>query len=144
MKKQLLLLALPLALLSACQEGSSGDEEKTALQDKVMAVHDEAMARMDDTHKLRRALRSLQDSLQTAQADTATLQPLAQELSGLEKADEAMMAWMHQYQAPDSLEHEQAMDYLQDQLQKIERVQTLMDSTLEAAQSTLNKYEQEK
>ncbi len=110
-----------------------------------MAIHDEAMARMGDIYKLRRTLRSMRDTLEAQQqTDSTTVLALEQEISGLNKADEAMMQWMRQYSAPDTLQHEQAMDYLQQELVKVERVQTIMDSTIEAAQTTVKKYEQEK
>ncbi|WP_276496611.1 hypothetical protein [Pontibacter litorisediminis] len=145
MKRHILLLALPLAILGACQSGASGEEEKTELETKVMAIHDEAMARMGDIYKLRRTLRSMRDTLEAQQqTDSTTVLALEQEISGLNKADEAMMQWMRQYSAPDTLQHEQAMDYLQQELVKVERVQTIMDSTIEAAQTTVKKYEQEK
>ncbi|MCX2739784.1 hypothetical protein [Pontibacter anaerobius] len=144
MKKYLILFALPLALLSGCQSAPSEEEKKAELQSQVMTIHDEAMAKMDNIHKLRRNLRSTRDTLAAQQADSTAILPLEQELSGLDKADEAMMQWMRQYRAPDTLQHEQAMQYLQQELIKIQQVQTIMDSTIEAAQATITKYEQEK
>lgn len=141
MKKSTLLIALPLLLLTACNSGGS---EKEELESHVMAVHDEAMAKMGDIYKLRRSLRSLRDTLATQQADTATLQILQQQIDGLNAADEGMMVWMRAYQAPDTLQQEQAMAYLQEELRKIERVQTKMDSTLSAARQTYQQYEQQK
>ncbi|AKD05354.1 hypothetical protein POKO110462_17535 [Pontibacter korlensis] len=144
MKKYSILFALPLAILMACQGGASGEEEKAALETKVLAIHDEAMAKMDNIYKLRRKLRTFRDTLEAQQADSTAILPLQQEIDGLNKADEAMMQWMRQYSAPDTLQHEQAMSYLNKELVKIERVQTIMDSTIEAAQATVTKYEQQK
>lgn len=144
MKKHILLLALPLALFSACQSDASGEEEKTELETKVLTIHDEAMAKMDNIYKLRRTLRTMRDTLEAQQADSTAILALQQEISGLNKADEAMMQWMRQYDEPDTLQHEQAMTYLQQELTKIERVQTIMDSTIAAAQATVKNYEQEK
>lgn len=131
-------------MFSACQSGATEEEEKTELETKVMAIHDEAMAKMDNIYKLRRSLRGMRDTLEAQQADSTAILPLEQEISGLNKADEAMMGWMRQYKKPDTLQHEQAMTYLQQELTKIQRVQTIMDSTIEAAQATVTKYEQEK
>lgn len=144
MKKYIILFVLPLALFAACQGNASNEEEKTELENKVMAIHDEAMAKMGDIYKLRRSLRSMRDTLEAQQADSSAILPLEQEITGLNMADEAMMQWMRQYKAPDTLQHEQAMQYLQQELTKVERVQTIMDSTLEAAQATVKKYEQQK
>lgn len=144
MKKYSIFLVLPLlALLMGCQGGASAEEEKTALEAKVLHIHDEeAMPRMGEIYKLRRSLRQVRDTLAAQQADSASLQALQQEISGLDRADEAMMQWMRQYSAPDTLQHEQAMQYLQEELSKIERVQVIMDSAIEAARKTATKYEQ--
>ena len=145
MKKYLLLLYLPLALLFACNtDATETADEKATLETQVLAIHDTAMEKMGDIIKLRRQLRSLHDTLQTQQADSTDLLVLQQEINSLNKADEEMMQWMRQYEAPDSLQHAEAMTYLQQELVKIERVQTLMDSTIQAAHTTAQKYEQQK
>ncbi|RIJ42646.1 hypothetical protein [Pontibacter oryzae] len=145
MKRFFILAILPLALLAGCQNGASETEQKAELEGNVMAIHDEAMAKMGDIYKLRRQLRSLRDTLeQQAQPDSAAILALQQELSGLNQADEVMMQWMRQYKAPDTLQHQQAMTYLQQELVKVTRVQTVMDSTLQAAKQTLSTHEQKK
>lgn len=141
-KKFLMLLALPCALLTACHTGPSEQEQKAELESKVMQVHDEAMAKMSQTYHLRRDLRALRDTLEAQQADSATLQLLQRHLSLLNKADDAMMDWMHHYHAPDSLAHQQAMDYLQQEQEKINTVNAKMDSTIAAARQTYTSYEQ--
>ena len=141
MKRKLILFALPLLLLLGCAEGGASEQQE--LEATVLAKHDSAMARMGDIFKLRRNLRTLRDTLAAHENDSATLQALSKELEGLNRADEVMMDWMHNYKAPDSLQHEQAMRYLQQELQKIERVQVVMDSTIAAAQETYKTYEQQ-
>ncbi|WP_161890969.1 hypothetical protein [Pontibacter russatus] len=144
MKKKLLLLALPLLTAMGCSEGNSREElQQQELEATVMAKHDSAMAQMGDIFKLRRSLQALRDTLSAHGPDSAALQALEQQVAGLEAADEAMMVWMRNYEAPDSLQHGQAMEYLQQELQKIERVQTVMDSTISAAQETYKTYEQQ-
>jgi Mg2+ and Co2+ transporter CorA len=144
MNRSILLIAMPLLLLFGCNTVSSEATETEELESHVMAIHDEAMAKMGDIYKLRRNLRSLRDTLATQQTDTATLQALQQQIDGLNAADEVMMVWMRNYQAPDSVQQDQAMNYLQQELQKIERVQTVMDSTITAARQTYQQYEQQK
>jgi len=144
MKNYITLLVFSLALLAACTSGPSAAQKKADLENTVLAVHDQAMAQMGDIYKLRRSLRNLRDTLEARQADSATLQTLQQQISSLNQADEAMMQWMRHYQAPDSLQTGQAMTYLQQELHKIRRVQTVMDSTLEAARQTYTHYEQAK
>ncbi|WP_347156732.1 hypothetical protein [Pontibacter chitinilyticus] len=144
MKRLFIVLALPCALLASCNKGPTVQEQKAALQDQVMATHDEAMNKMGDIYHLRRDIRSLRDSLVAQQTDTTRLQLLQLHLQLLGKADEAMMNWMHQYHAPDSLANEQAIDYLKQEQEKINKVNAKMDSTIAAARQTYNTYEQKK
>ncbi|MBF9255039.1 hypothetical protein I2I11_17205 [Pontibacter sp. 172403-2] len=142
MKKLLILLAVPCVLLTGCNSGPSAQEQKAALEGQVMQVHDEAMAKMSQTYHLRRDLRALRDTLEAQQADSVALQQLQQHLQQLSKADEAMMDWMHQYHAPDSMAHQQAMDYLRLEQEKINNVNAKMDSAISAARKTYTAYEQ--
>ena len=144
MKKLILLLALPVAILAGCKSGPSETEQKLELEQHVMAVHDSAMAEMGTIFKLRRNLRALRDTLATRQTDSTTLLLLQQHITGLNRADEAMMDWMRNYKAPDTLQHQQAMQYLQQELQKIEKVKTTMDSTVKTARQTYQQYELQK
>ncbi|MFD3001602.1 hypothetical protein ACFS7Z_14620 [Pontibacter toksunensis] len=144
MKNQIILILVPFLLLTGCNQGSSEATQQEELEANVMAIHDDAMARMGDIYKLRRSFRSLRDTLAARQTDSATLQALQQQIDELNQADEVMMVWMRNYTAPDSLQPEQAKVYLQQELQKIERVQTVMDSTIQAARKTYQQYEQQK
>lgn len=144
MKKHFIYIAMPLLLLTGCNAGTTEATQQEELEANVMAIHDDAMARMGDIYKLRRTFRSLRDTLATQQADSATLQALQRQIEELNQADEVMMAWMRQYSAPDTLQPEQATAYLQQELQKIERVQTIMDSTIAAAQQKYQQYEQQR
>lgn len=139
MKKWLLYLSLPLSLI-ACQGGASDEDRQQTLETEVMDLHDEAMADMGKIYRLRRNLTSLRDSLQAQSTDTATISLLTRRIQELEKADEAMMEWMRQYKAPDTLAHEQAMLYLNAEHQKMARVKALMDSTITNAQETYATY----
>lgn len=141
MKKLILLLALPFAIVAGCQSGPTEAEQKTELENHVMAVHDSAMANMGTIIKMRRNLQALSDTLATQQTDTATITKLQQSVTGLKAADEDMMNWMRNYKAPDTLKHQQAMDYLQQELQKIEKVKVTMDSTIKAARAIYQQHE---
>jgi len=139
MKK--LLIPLLLTLLAACQSSPSEADQKAALEEKVLYIHDEAMAKMGQVFRLRKKLSALRDTLETQQTDTATARLLQRELAGLSAADAAMMDWMHQYNAPDTMQHAAAMAYLEQELKKIEKVNTTMDSTIAAAQKTQKQHE---
>ena len=146
MKHVIIAICFALAILCGCNQGQSPKEQKEALEQRVLAVHDTAMAKMGDIYKLRKNLRTLRDTLEAQpQPDSTLLQNLQQHIQLLNRADEAMMGWMRQYKAPaEDIPNEQAMNYLQQELVKIENVQTLMDSTIQAARSTYNSYDQNK
>ncbi|WP_237144714.1 hypothetical protein [Pontibacter pamirensis] len=144
MKKYFILLVVPFLLLTGCNAGPAEATQQEELEANVMTIHNDAMAKMGDIYKLRRNFRSLRDTLAAQQADTVTLQALQQQIDELNQADEVMMVWMRNYSAPDTLQYEQAMNYLQQELKKIERVQTVMDSTIQAARQTYQQYEQQK
>lgn len=140
MKNWFFYLVVVLAL-SACNDGANETQQKQeTLETEVMDLHDEAMADMGKIYRLRRNLTSLRDTLQAQSADTATIRLLTQRIQDLEKADEAMMEWMRQYKVPDTLAHEQAMLYLNTEHRKMERVKSLMDSTITNAQETYATY----
>jgi hypothetical protein len=139
MMKWLLYLALPLALAS-CQSGPSEAERQETLETEVMDLHDEAMADMSKIYRLRRNLTSLRDTLAAQSADTSITNLLTRDITGLHQADEAMMDWMRNYKAPDTLAHEQAMLYLQQEHEKMARVKSLMDSTIAKAKETYATY----
>lgn len=138
MNKMLVPVALVSTLLfSACSGGSSAEDQKKELETEVLTVHDEAMNKMDEISKLRRSLRTLKEK----KTDTAEQAILERDIEGLALADEVMMNWMREYTAPDSLENQAALHYLNQELVKIERVKTIMDSTLVAARKTLAKHD---
>ncbi|MEJ8804001.1 hypothetical protein [Pontibacter sp. H249] len=145
MKYLILSISFALAILCSCSQGQSPKEQKEALEERVLAVHDTAMAKMGDIYKLRKGLRTLRDTLEVQQADSSTLNSLQIQIQLLNRADEAMMVWMRQYKAPaKDMPNEQALNYLQQELVKIEKVQTLMDSTINAARNTYTSYDQDK
>ncbi|NEM97219.1 hypothetical protein [Pontibacter burrus] len=141
MKKPILHLAFVTLLLSGCNTGPTQAELKTELEQHVMAVHDSAMADLGSIFKLRRDLRALRDTLATQQTDSTLLLQLQENITSLNKADEAMMNWMRNYKATDTLQHEQAMQYLNQELQKIEKVKITMDSTIDAARNVYQQHE---
>ncbi|WP_253403317.1 hypothetical protein [Pontibacter sp. HSC-36F09] len=140
MKKWLLYLSLPFTLI-ACQGGASEEDRQQTLETEVMDLHDEAMADMSRIYRMRRNLTSLRDTLQAQSSDTATISLLTRRIQELEQADEAMMEWMRQYKSPDTLAHQQAMLYLQQEHEKMTRVKTLMDSTIANAQKTYTQHD---
>ncbi|MGV3642452.1 MAG: hypothetical protein ACO1NZ_18150 [Adhaeribacter sp.] len=136
------LIFLCLMLLGACQQKPTEKQQVQELETQVLAVHDEAMAKMDQVFILRQNLKKLRDSLGTTATDTLLLQNLEQHIRLLQQADDNMMKWMHWYKKPeDTLPEGEAKSYLRQQLLKIEQVQKTMDSTLTAARQFQQQHE---
>jgi hypothetical protein len=129
-----LFIILILTVLCSCSQQESVEEQKLQLENNVIGVHDSAMLKMNRIYLLRRDLRALRDSLEVEKVDTLKVIPLMESIQKLNEADEAMMNWMRQYKTPANLTHDQAIDYLKNELVKIERVEALMDSNISVAQ----------
>jgi len=121
----------------AMKSGSMDDRTK-----ELMAIHDSLMLSMDELMNLRKQM-----TVEIKKTDSLiTLKPSAsltdrkenalQIKTQLEKADEEMMNWMHQYKADslDKLSKERANDYVADQKQKIISVKNLMQKSISDAQ----------
>lgn len=133
-----------LLTLGGCQGGPSEAEQQEALEADVMQLHDVAMADMGKIYLLRRNLTTLKDSLAKQAADTAVIAQLNTRIGQLEAADEAMMDWMRHYKPPREKPYEEAMHYLQEEHTKINRVKSLMDSTINNATETYATYGSQK
>jgi len=139
---KVLLFYLGLTLLGACNQKPSGKQEVLELETRVLAVHDQAMAKMDHVYILRQNLKKRRDSLAASSRDTLLVQGLGEHIQLLQKADDHMMKWMHGYKKPeDSLSDGEALRYLQQELVKIEQVQKTMDSTLTAARQFYQQHD---
>tara|TARA_B110000495_G_C22719555_1_gene422756 strand:+ start:171 stop:599 length:429 start_codon:yes stop_codon:yes gene_type:complete len=109
-------------------------QKKSLIRD-VMAVHDEAMPWLDEIHNLKEELlnvtKGVSDSLKGTHTNAAKI---------LEASDEAMMAWMRAYSEPqDTVQFQVAIEYLNQEKNKISTVRTQMKSALENAKNLLNK-----
>ncbi len=116
--------------LSLLLVGCSQAEEKLSeeLQAKVLGLHDVLMPKTEQIVSLKSKL----DSLSTG-ADSTHVRQL---IRSLDKADQSMMDWMHQF----SIDSLGKMDvntkviYLKNQYSQLTELQKLTDSTLDAAQ----------
>jgi hypothetical protein len=116
--------------LSLLFVGCSQAEEKLSeeLQAKVLGLHDVLMPKTEQIVSLKSKL----DSLSTSSDSTH----VRQLIRSLDKADQSMMDWMHQF----SIDSLGKMDvntkviYLKNQYSQLTELQKLTDSTLDAAQ----------
>jgi hypothetical protein len=120
------LLVLPFLVL-----GCSQAEEKLSdeLRAKVLGLHDVLMPQTEQIISMKSKL----DSLATG-ADSVHVHKL---IGALDKADQSMMDWMHQFSIDslDKMEVGAKVIYLKNQYQQLTDLQKLTDSTLHAAKT---------
>jgi hypothetical protein len=99
-----------------------------ALEDTLMAHHDRAMSQTEQLFELKAKLTA-------AKAPAATAPVIAK----MQAADQAMMNWMHHYQAPDSTAPaSQRLTYLKEQQQQLAGVERRLRGALDSANATLH------
>ncbi|MBL3656613.1 hypothetical protein [Fulvivirga sediminis] len=110
------------------------------LYDEVMDVHDEAMPKMDRLMKLKGQLQEKYDIGKDQEKATENdLEKYHEAIKKLEKADEAMMEWMHKFEPQeDNTDHDKVMEYYQDQKESIIKVNEQMEEAMKNAEATLN------
>ncbi len=126
-----LLAGLLLVLATSCQNPEI--EKNRALAEEVMAVHDEAMAKMTQMHELRLQLEGRANGGDPEPEITAAIEALQQ-------AHRLMMTWMRDYRPPQTDEAlQQAGDYLLDQRQKIQLVSDAIETSIDRAERLLDR-----
>ncbi len=115
MKNTFFLLSL-LFLVAACDDGSKKQIE--ALKQETMAVHDEAMKDLAEMNRVSRKLKEFQIVATMTPEQSARFTEV---LVAIDRADAGMSAWMGEYKDPEGKPADEAILYLQDQKQKIEK-----------------------
>jgi hypothetical protein len=103
------------------------------LFDEVMRLHDEGMEKMDDIYTLKRKLtQKIADSPEMVEEER---QELESKISQLDSASRAMMAWMREFrpEEKDTLDAEGYRDYLESELQKVQKVRDDIFAAVERA-----------
>ena len=125
-----------IALLPSCGGASTSStptaaapaDQARALEDTLMAHHDRAMSQTEQLFELKAKL--------TAAKAPAVTTPV---IAKMQAADQAMMNWMHHYQAPDSAAPiSQRLTYLQDQQRQLAGVERRLRGALDSANATLH------
>lgn len=141
--KIILLALVALAGLSACANDKAQETDQQKLWDEMMVVHDEVMPKMSD-------INALSKQMEAALSDTTLTEELRdaarKSLYDLQAADKAMWDWMYGIQQlPDlrtSKKHEEILQYLQEETNKITEVKSSMLGSIEAAQSVKGRLPQ--
>ncbi len=128
--KTLLVALAAAAGLAACSPTTTADAPAAsarAAENLLMDRHDSVMAQAGRLFELRQ---------QIATAKPANPGPY---MHGLQAADNAMMAWMHGYHAPDTATTPAParLAYIQQQQTKLEAVEKQMHGTIDSAAALL-------
>lgn len=116
--------------------GSTMNEQQ--LFAEVMKVHDEMMPQMEIMMQLKGQLVKKTDSLIAIGADKVAELASVRVLQ-LEKADDAMMDWMRQFDIKmEGMNHDDKLVYLHDQKMKMDSVKKMIMKAMEEARTTLN------
>jgi len=118
------------SLLLSCE---SKKKEVEKLQAETIEIHDEVMPKMDDIMRLKKSLKSEQDSVSSEKHEK--IQAL---IVSLEKADEAMMNWMRNYDPKmENMSEAEKLEYLKNQKAAISKVSQQMKSSISGAEEFL-------
>lgn len=118
-------------LFFACNEAPNNAK---VLDDKIMQIHDEAMAKSSLVLSLKKEINDKIDSV----SESAYKDSLLAISSHLYKADRSMLDWMHGYKTP-NLKADSAEIYLTQQLAAINKVYKLTFESINEAKSILKK-----
>lgn len=113
----------------ASSENVSNDPNKT-LYDSIMAVHDEAMPKLEDIFRL---TESLKDKVaRTPDMPASTKEEIEAAIGALNNASEGMMVWMRKFSPiTDTTNPEAARDYLKQEMVKVEKVRSDILNSIE-------------
>lgn len=132
MKRIFCLTALVLLLFVACDDGSKKQIE--TLRKETMSIHDEAMKDLAD---MNRVSRQLKDMMKSDSITPEQLGLLTTALLTINKADDEMTNWMSNYEDPKGMPPADAIQYLQDQKQKMGKNRDDIRAALEAGKKLL-------
>jgi hypothetical protein len=129
LKKIVTLVSLTTAFACTTAE----EKLSSALQEKVMQLHDTLMPQTEQLISLKSSLDSISKGKDSVH--------IKQIIHALDQADDSMMEWMHQFSL-DSLSKlavGEKVTYLQSQYSALTRLKTSTDSSLYAAKTYLSR-----
>lgn len=139
MKLKLAVIALSFLAISC---GPNEQEQKRIEKgESVMAIHDDVMPQMGVLTKKRSEIK---DAIQQLKADTtqpfdsAWEEKAVEVMVKLQKANDDMMDWMHEYRYPDDkVSFDDAMTYMEEQHQAISDVRDQTEQAIKDADEIL-------
>jgi hypothetical protein len=145
--KKLLALLLSTLIIMSCQQKSSEEQttthdatapdvvetsENQQLYNEVMKIHDEVMPETETIYTIKKELKKkITDNPTMDEAERIKIDAL---VAKLDSADKSMMDWMHEFQPiPDSLGEEKAREYLENEMERIKKVQSNIQNAIREA-----------
>jgi hypothetical protein len=135
------LLIFGLLALAACSGEKKADEctseecLKQQAYDKVIAVHDEVMPKLGKISDLKGEIENRMKS----SIDSATSNKYLSLMQDLDAADESMWVWMRSFKSDiETLPLDSALNYLQAEQEKVDKVAEKINTSIAAAEAALN------
>src|SRR5678815_2875998 len=138
----LFLPFLMLFVLFSCkpaQKPADTTGDPKALEDQLMAVHDEVMPKLTEMQTLSADLRKIKSGIpENSEGKIVSPDGLDQNIEGLRLAEQGMWDWMKQYHDQrDSVPAEQLKPFLDHQMELLKSVETGVNSSIANAQAWL-------
>jgi hypothetical protein len=140
------ILWMVFGLLISCKPSGAGNEtgnadgsEVSSLEKELMALHDEAMPKLNEINHLSSKLRQIRAEVPvTDEGASAYPEGLDNVLEGLKLADQAMWDWMKSYSdTKGTLTEEQLPDFFKKEMEKMQSVATGINTSIENAKTWL-------
>lgn len=135
--KKIYPILIAIAIFSGCGKSNTSEqaEESSAATDElyqaVMGVHDEVMPKMNDIYKLKKQLQ--EEVKNSPDMVEERKQELENRIKELDQASESMMQWMRNFNPEDfKADKEEYRDYLNKELEKVNKVKADMLNALDA------------
>lgn len=126
---------LIIALISciSCKEKDEKTLTLEKMHDEVMYIHDLVMPEMSTIRKLKKNLQK-----KTKEDNTLIdVTKINQTIEELENGSESMMKWMEEFKKPDYSQYENAKAYYESEMDRIQNVKSLMETSILNANSIL-------
>ena len=118
------------------QDANTDSSPNQALYDQVMSIHDEVMPKSQDCYKLKKELE--EKIAATPNLIAEKKKELEMAINQLDSADRSMMDWMHKFNPlPDSADQETARAYLESEIEKINKVKSLVNESIDKAKEII-------
>ncbi len=124
---------------AATEQAAESMKSTAGLIDEVMAIHDDAMAKMGEMQSLETEIRSF---LETANAEEMAdlVAEGSQKAEALATAHESMMGWMRNYKKPETTTApEEIESYMNGQKEAIQKVQAEINTSLEEGRAFMQR-----